>query len=71
VTLEVGPDRVVATRTRAGGLDPALALTVGAFIRLVWGRLDRQWYLVRSVVRARGRGDAILALGGRFPGHEH
>ncbi len=69
VTLEVSPDRVTATRAPDAGADPALALPVEAFIRLVWGRLDVPRALDRGVVRTQVPRDELLALTALFPGH--
>ncbi len=68
ITLDIGPDRVTATR---GGADasPALTLPVEAFIRLVWGRLDVPRALDRGVVRTQVPREEMLALSALFPGH--
>jgi uncharacterized protein (TIGR03083 family) len=69
VTLEIGEDRVAATRARVAGAEPTLTLPVEAFIRLVWGRLDLPRALDRGMVRSQAPRTEILALGERFPGH--
>jgi len=69
VTLEVGPDRVTATRTRGADGGAPLRLSVEAFIRLVWGRLDVDRALARADVRPGAPPDEVLALSELFPGH--
>jgi uncharacterized protein (TIGR03083 family) len=69
ITLEVSPDRVAATRTRASDADATLALPVEAFIRLVWGRLDLPRALDRGVIRTDLPADQVLPLSALFPGH--
>src|SRR5262245_55722523 len=69
VTIEARGDGVVASRDAGSGGEPALALPVEAFIRLVWGRLDLPRALDTETIRARGARAEILALAPLFPGH--
>jgi uncharacterized protein (TIGR03083 family) len=69
VTLDVGPDRVTATRAEATAADVALTLPVETFIRLVWGRADVGRALDAGTIRAEGPRGPIAALNAVFPGH--
>jgi uncharacterized protein (TIGR03083 family) len=69
VTLEVGPDRVTATRSRGEPADMTLRLSVEAFIRLVWGRLAPEQAWARGDLGSQSPRDEIIPLRELFPGH--